>query len=150
LFEHLRRVTGDAFAAEDVLQETLWTISRRLPSLRDPRWFRAWAYRIATRQAVRRGKRERFWVVAERDESLASIEAVAKTERVEPELRAALHDAVGDLSPASQLVVRMHFFDELTFPEIAEALEIPLGTVKSRVAYGLTSLRKSLVARTEN
>lgn len=76
LFDHIRRIVGDGFSAEDVLQETLFTICRRLPSLREPKWFRAWAYRIATRQAVRRGRRERFWVEAERDEELISVESV--------------------------------------------------------------------------
>jgi RNA polymerase sigma-70 factor (ECF subfamily) len=145
LFEHVRRILGDSFTAEDVLQETLYTISRRLPSLRDPQWFRAWAYRIATRQALRRGKRERFWALAGGDEALASIESVDEAPRIEPETLAALHDAIAAVPPASQLVIRMHYLDELSLPEIAEALEIPIGTVKSRLAYGLGVLRVSLV-----
>ena len=38
----------------------------------------------------------------------------------------------------------MHYVDGLSFPEIAESLEIPIGTVKSRIAYGLTVLRRKL------
>lgn len=144
LFDHIRRIGGDGFSAEDVLQETLFTICRRLPSLREPKWFRAWAYRIATRQALRRGRRERFWVQAERDEALSRVESVEATEPFEPELHEALADAVSGLAPASQLVLRMHYLHELTYAEIAEALEIPVGTAKSRAAYGLASLRTGL------
>ena len=144
LFHHIRRIVGDGFSAEDVLQEALFTICRTLPSLREPKWFRAWAYRIATRQAVRRGKRERFWMQAERDEELEGVAPVEETELFEPEMFDALGDAVSGLPPACQLVLRMHYHDELTFTEIAEALEIPVGTVKSRAAYGLGSLRKRL------
>ena len=48
---------------------------------------------------------------------------------------------------ASRLVVRMHYFDDLTITEIAEALELPVGTAKSRLAYGLKALRRTLAAR---
>jgi RNA polymerase sigma-70 factor (ECF subfamily) len=122
----------------------LYTIARKLPSLRDPRWFRAWAYRIATRHAVRRAKRDRFWETAARDEELFAIEADEPAPPIDEETRHELDRAITALPPASQLVIRMHYLDELSLPEIAEALEIPLGTVKSRVAYGLSSLRASL------
>ena len=56
-----------------------------------------------------------------------------------PELLAAL-------SPASEVVIRMHYMDGLTHVEIGEALEIPVGTVKSRLAYGLAAMRRQSVS----
>lgn len=57
LHAHITTILGDRERAYDVLQVSLLLIARRLGSLRAPRWFRAWAYRIATREAVRAARR---------------------------------------------------------------------------------------------
>lgn len=144
LYRHVLAIVPDPHAAQDVLQETLLAVCRKLRSLRDPRWFRAWAYRIATRAAVRRAQRDRRWTDALRDDALATLPAAEPEPRFDPGLIAALSAALEALSPASRIVLRMHYLDELTFVEIAEALELSIGTVKSRLAYGLATLRKSL------
>jgi RNA polymerase sigma-70 factor, ECF subfamily len=51
---------------------------------------------------------------------------------------------MGRVSPASRAVLVLHFQEGLSLPEVAAALELPLGTVKSRLGYGLSLLRKSL------
>lgn len=48
---------------------------------------------------------------------------------------------VDSLPPASKTVIRMHYLEQMSFVEIGEALELPIGTVKSRLAYGLSVLR---------
>jgi RNA polymerase sigma-70 factor (ECF subfamily) len=58
-------------------------------------------------------------------------------------LLAALPGQLAALPMAAQVALRMHYLQALTQQEIAEALEIPLGTVKSRLAYGLMWLRRS-------
>lgn len=146
LFHHVRIILGDEHEAEDVLQEILLTISRKLGTLRDPRWLRAWAYRIATRAAVRHARRVSRITVAIDSVEFESIPVDDRVERFDPELFATLPDAVAALPPASQIVLRMHYFDGLTHNEVAEALEISVGTVKSRLAYGLGALRKTVKA----
>ena len=49
---------------------------------------------------------------------------------------------VDGLSPPSRAVLALHFKEGLTVPEVASILDVPLGTVKSRLAYGLTTLRR--------
>jgi len=144
LYRHVLAIVADPHTAQDALQETLLAVCRKLGSLRDPRWFRAWAYRIATRTAVRRAQREHRWTDALRDDALATLPAAEPEPRFDPELIAALPAALDAVSPASRLALRMHYQDELTFAEIAEALELSIGTVKSRLAYGLAALRRSL------
>lgn len=144
LYRHVLAIVPEPHTAQDVLQETLLAVCRKLRTLRDPRWFRAWAYRIATRTAVRRAQREHRWADALRDDALATVPAAEPEPRFDPELLAALPSALDAVSPASRLVLRMHYLDELTYVEIAEALELSIGTVKSRLAYGLATLRKSL------
>jgi RNA polymerase sigma-70 factor, ECF subfamily len=144
LFRHLAAALGDEHAAEDALQEVLFTISRRLGTLRDPQWFRAWAYRIANRTAMRHGRRLRRALEAVDPLVLSEIPADADVEAVEPELLAELASMVNALPPASRVVVRLHYLEGLTQPEVAEALEISVGTVKSRLSYGLGALRKRM------
>jgi RNA polymerase sigma-70 factor (ECF subfamily) len=61
------------------------------------------------------------------------------------ELLAELPGRVAALPAAAQIVLRMHYLQSLTQQEVAEALEIPIGTVKSRIAYGLNRLRTTWV-----
>lgn len=143
LYRHVRTITGDADLAFDVLQSALLIIAGRLGGLRDPRWFRAWAYRIATREAVRAARRRK------RDlrlfeETAAIDETAAETPFVDPLLVRACADRLAALPPAAELTLRLHYLEEMTLLEIAEALEIPVGTVKSRLAYGLARLREQL------
>jgi len=144
LYRHIVAIVGDADEARDALQETLMRIARKLASLRQPVWIRAWAYRIATREAVRQSMAGRRWRESVRDtDALDALpapdidpagEAIAMTE---------LPFLLSGLPPASEAVIRMRYIDQLTFVEIAEALEIPVGTVKSRLGYGLAVLRRT-------
>ena len=61
-----------------------------------------------------------------------------------PELVQQLPELVGELSPASRAVVVLYYLHELSLVETAAVLDIPVGTVKSRLAYGLASLRHRL------
>jgi RNA polymerase sigma-70 factor (ECF subfamily) len=125
--------------AADLVQDTLIQICRKLRWLEDPRRFRAWAYRIASRMAFQRLRRERR-VVAIPIEDAASERLEAPSVTVEDELLDELlaHDA---LSPASRAVLLLHFREEMSLAEVAAVLEIPLGTAKSRLAFGLKTLR---------
>jgi len=144
LYEHIRAIVGDSDTAKDVLQESLWMIARKLPSLRDPRWMRAWAYRIATREAVHRTHSEKRWKEALRGDDLNVLVADADDEQFDGEVIAEIVSRLDSLSPASQVVLRMHYLQGLTHVEIAEALEVAVGTVKSRLSYGLAALRREV------
>lgn len=126
------------------MQTSLLLIARRLGTLRDPRWFRAWAYRIVNREAVRAAKKrglERLLFDAE--VAVETLDAQAPTP---DEVRPDCSEAIAQLPPASGIVARLHYLDGLTLMEIAEALELPLGTVKSRLAYALAQLREAVAS----
>ena len=144
LQRHIHMLVNDVDLSDDVLQDVLWTIARTLPQLRDARWFRPWAYRIATRAALRRTRTERRWRDALRDEDLSLLEAPLEESFFDAEAVHAIVEQIDTLSPASSIVVRLHYVEEMTLQEIAEALELSIGTVKSRVAYGLSTLRRRL------
>jgi RNA polymerase sigma-70 factor (ECF subfamily) len=140
LHRYLTGLVGDA--ADDALQETLFRIARKLTWLTEPSAFRAWAYRIASREAQR---------IARRDSRMLPVEEVPEV-AIEPvELSrwddSELQRAVGGVSPASRAVLTLHYWHELPLDDVAAALEIPLGTVKSRLGYGLRQLRERLGGR---
>ena len=141
LRRYLMRLVGTS-SADDVLQEVLILISRKLKWLEAPEAFRPWAYRIASREAFRQLRKEKRRSEQVRDEAV--LEDVPAAESVlPPELLPELLKSEA-LSPASRAVLSLHFQEELPLPEIAAILEIPLGTVKSRLSYGLAALRKKL------
>ena len=143
LFRYIVSLVTDAYLAEDILQEVFIRIYRKLRWLREPEAFRAWAYQIASREAFRHLKRERRWTDQIRDE--ATLGAVPLNEHeFSAELVQSLPELIGNLSPASRAVVVLYYLHEMSLVETAAVLDIPLGTVKSRLAYGLESLRRSL------
>ena len=145
LFRYIFRLVGEHGLAEDVTQEVFLIIYRKLRWLENPQLFRAWAYRIASREAFRRLKKERRWAEQIRDEEvLEQISAAEMTEIYEPELIEKIPTLLREISPASRAVLILHYLDELPLSQIADILDISIGTVKSRLAYGLASLRKEI------
>jgi len=126
--------------ADDVLQDGLIQACRKLRWLEQPDRFRAWTFRICSRLAFRHLRRSRRVANVSAEESaLDGLEAL-RPETVDGQRLDALlsHDA---LSPASRAVLLLHFREEMPLAEVAAVLEIPLGTVKSRLAFGLKTLR---------
>ena len=141
LRRYLLRLVGVS-SADDVLQEVLMFVSRKLRWLDAPEAFLPWTYRVASRAAFRHLKREKRWTSQLRDDAvLDDVPAApsAPPQELLPELLSS--DA---LSSATRAVLSLHFQEEMSLPEVAAILEIPLGTVKSRLAYGLAALRKRL------
>ncbi|MBA3638850.1 MAG: RNA polymerase sigma factor [Acidobacteria bacterium] len=134
----LRRIAGEA--SEDVLQGVLWTVARKLTWLNDPGAFKPWIYRIATRAALKHVTRERrVWRVQSHEE----LDAVAPPERPATPPRAdEIPALLAGVTPRSRAVIVLHYLDDLSLDEIAAVLGIPLGTVKSRLSYGLQAMRR--------
>lgn len=145
LYRYVLSLVREQNLAEDVLQETFVRVYRKLGWLREPELFRPWAYRIATRETFRQLKRERPWAEQVRDEeTLGAVAAPPPREEFAPELSARLRETVAGLSPASRAVVVLYYLHEMSLEETAAVLGVPLGTVKSRLAYGLGALRRQL------
>ena len=139
-----RYLTGLAGAneADDVLQDVLVIVIRRIGTLDDPKLFRPWAFRIASREAFRHIRKRRLWQGRHEDDyQLEELPTPAAAPSGEL-LRRLL--AAGTISPASRAVLCLHFEEELPLLEVAAILDIPLGTVKSRLGYGLRAIRKHL------
>ncbi len=145
LFRYIFRLVGEYDLAEDILQEVFIIIYRKIGWLENPNLFRAWAYRIASRETFKYLKKEKRWSEQIRDtEILEKVPVKISEEIYEPELREKLPTLISEVSLASRAVLILHYLDETPLSQVAEILDISLGTVKSRLAYGLTSLRQKI------
>jgi RNA polymerase sigma-70 factor (ECF subfamily) len=137
LHGYLRTIVG-ADHADDALQDVLILLYRKLGGLENPEVFRPWAFRIASRVAFRRLKKQKLW---EQEITSAPLEEIAAVDAPIAADALRLVD-MNSVSPASRAVLILHFQEELRLADVAAILEIPLGTVKSRLAYGLAVLRR--------
>ena len=149
LFRYIYRLVGERALAEDILQDVFIIIYRKIRWLENAKLFRAWAYRIASRETFRRLKKEKRWSEQVVDENfLETISVKSAEETYSPELIREIPKLIEQISPASRAVLILHYLDEMSLSQIAEILDISSGTVKSRLAYGLESLRRKLKKET--
>jgi RNA polymerase sigma-70 factor (ECF subfamily) len=140
LRRYITRLVGRDLA-DDILQETSLQIFRKLPFLREPTVFRPWIFRIASRIAFAHLKQSRRWQPLE-DAPFEHHTTLDSTLGEPPDENfLALLDYV---SPASRAVLLLRYQHDLSLEESAAILEIPIGTAKSRLHYGVTVLRKHL------
>ena len=142
------RMCGDMQIAEDAAQETFIQAWLRLRSYRPQASLRNWLYRIAVNTAIDMLRKEkRILPGAVEDMNLMDKEPspealVASMQRTE-----AVQVAILSLPDASRAVIVLREFESLSYQEIAEALEIPVGTVMSRLNYARKLLREKLEVR---
>jgi RNA polymerase sigma-70 factor, ECF subfamily len=147
LFRYLRRYIGDADLAEDVFQATFLDVFRKAKLFDPQRRFRSWLYSIATHRAIdrlrSRGRQPAVSLErkpADADEEatgpsslVRSKDATPVNEAIDEEQRRWIRESVDALPEHLRSVVMLVYFQGLTYGETAEALGVPLGTVKSRM-----------------
>ena len=142
---YLRGMVGQV-VVDDVMQEVALRIFRQIGFLHEPRAFRAWVQRIATRVALAHLRRDKRWREFETDPGI--IDGLPAPDA--PDLAEFESDFLALLervSPASRAVLLLHYQQHLSLEETAAILDIPIGTAKSRLAYGVATLRKSILEK---
>jgi RNA polymerase sigma-70 factor (ECF subfamily) len=145
VWRYVVHLTGDRAGADDVVQETLlraWRTPRILEQ--DPASARSWMFTVARHLVIdeaRSARRRREIPVAETPESATADATDALFEAL------LIEEALAAVSAEHRAVIVRAYYGALTVAEIAAELEIPEGTVKSRLHYGLRSLRLSLQER---
>jgi RNA polymerase sigma-70 factor (ECF subfamily) len=157
LYSYLRRYLGDAEVAEDAFQATFLQVHLKCDQYEAGRAVRPWLYTIATNQAIdaqRRGRRHRM-VSLDRSGpkdgedvgkllDLLTSKEPTPTDRLGAAERAKwLHAAVDQLPDSLKDVIRLVYFQEMKYREAAEALDIPVGTVKSRMHAAVAKLNEA-------
>jgi RNA polymerase sigma-70 factor (ECF subfamily) len=138
------RILRDIDLAEDATQQALLNVWRDLPQLRDPARFEAWSYRLLVRACYAEARRTRRWTPSLRllpaDEPTAAdaLGSVIDRDQLERGFRR--------LSIDHRAVVVLHHYLDLPLSDVASALGVPEGTVRSRLHYAMRGLRAALDA----
>ena len=138
------RILRDTDLAEDATQQALLSIWRDLPQLRDPARFDAWSYRLLVRACYAEGRRTRHWTPNLRVVGTDTLSVSEHSSSVHD--RDQLERGFRRLSIEHRAVVVLHHYLDLSLDEIAEALGIPVGTVRSRLFHAMRGLRAALEA----
>ena len=143
-----RRVAGGTRDADDACQEALIKIARSLPRFDGRSSFSTWAYRIATNASLdelrKRQRRPLLLSVDEDGTQPEPVDPMADRREASVDDRLAIDEALDELSDDYRSAVVLRDVIDLDYSEIAEVLEIPVGTVKSRIARGRSILAKRL------
>lgn len=158
LYSYLRRYLGDAPMAEDAFQATFLQVHLKCDQFDEGRRFRPWLYTIATNQAIdaqRRNKRHKS-VSLDRNtrpegsddvgslmDLLTSREPAPETRIESTQRRDWVRNAVEGLPDGLRDAVRLVYYQGLKYREAADILDIPVGTVKSRLHSAILKLNES-------
>ena len=145
LFGVAHRILRDFDSAGDALQVTLLRIWRDLRSLRDPELFERWAYRVLVRACndqLRKQRRRAPVLHLLREERTHDDPAISIADRDQ------LDRAFRTLTTEQRAAIVLQYYRDLTIPEIAEILQVPVGTVRSRLHYARRAMRAAIDADT--
>lgn len=164
IYGYVRRLVGNETDAEDITQEVFLKALTSLHAFREESSLQTWLFRIATnlcRDLMRRRQRERGWFSlwrrteeeqeggGERLLDIPDLEGDPERLLLREELGELLQRAIEELPWRMREVLVLHDLEALSYEEIAEALGIPLGTVKSRLFHARARLREALASYME-
>ena len=141
------RMCGNTYDADEAAQEAFVAAWRALPNFRGDAKFSTWLYRLTTNAAIdvmRREKRHQTVgdgeMIEVADDADSPQETVERTEQQE-----AVQEALSTLSEEYREVLLLRYMEELDYAEIAEVLQLPSGTVKSRINRAKAALKTALL-----
>lgn len=160
IYGYVRRMVDNETDAEDITQEVFLKALRALSTFRQESSLQTWLFRIATnlcRDLLRRRRHEKEWVPlwrahepdgTEEESTIDLPDLRHNPERLmlQGELNEMLHAAIDRLPVAMREVLVLHDIESLSYEEVAHALGIPVGTVKSRLFHARTKLRDALAS----
>ena len=159
LFGYLNRYLRNRELAEDTFQTTFMAVYQKAETFEEGKMFKPWLYAIATNQAIdasRKRKRrqtislENEWDSGESSAKAGSLRDVLESNNEKPDSSAMMDEkkvqvrkAIDTLPENLRQVLLLAYFHEFKYQEISEVLEIPLGTVKSRLHAALEKFQQS-------
>ena len=146
-----RRLTGSDEEALDTTQEIFLRVWRGLPGFRGEAKISTWVFQIAWNhlRAHRRRMGRNLQFISEGTDGDRELAMIARDPQADPERRATsvelldrVEDALAELPEHYRVVVWLRDGEELSYREIADALDLPIGTVRSRLARARDKLRR--------
>jgi len=150
LFNSVLRVCEGAEDAADVVQETFLHAYQALPSFKGDSQFFTWIYRIAFNTAITQKRKQKSALRLNAGE-LGAFEPADPSEETRPghamelaEDERRVRDALQRLSPEHRAVLVLKDMDEMKYEEMAEVLQVPIGTIRSRLHRARLELKEIL------
>ena len=142
--------TRDFQIAEDIVQETFLQVYQKLNTLEDPTQFTRWLHQIANRRCIAWFRRNRIQTEPLEEIDISEIETEAYSRYIAAEHAKTTADAERDLvetllaklKESDRTVITLHYFEEMSSPEIGELLDVSENTVKSRLHRARQQLKK--------
>ncbi|WP_085993610.1 RNA polymerase sigma factor SigW [Oceanobacillus senegalensis] len=154
IFHHCYRMLMNRHEAEDIAQEAFIRAYVNINSFDVNRKFSTWLYRIATNLCIDRIRKRKpdYYLDAEikgtdglNMYSQLSSKEPLPNEKVESiELQHYIHHEISNLPPKYRSIIILRYLEEFSLQEISDIMDIPLGTVKTRIHRGREALRKRL------
>lgn len=137
---------GDAPAAHDVTQEVFLKLIGGITKFRGDSAFSTWLYRLVVNACLDRTRRGKTETVSDPDVLYALRDPVASHEETfaRAEVARSVQAAIVSLPPKLRIAILLRYFDELSYADLAEALNCSIGTVASRLSRGHRILAKKL------
>jgi RNA polymerase sigma-70 factor (ECF subfamily) len=149
LLRTARLIVIDQAIAEDVVQDSLILAWKHLPTLRNSDALRAWLIKIVANQSISFKRRATRMLTlfrqAAQEQEMSAANQTAEAASGIIEGRWDLRQAVARLPMNQRVVVVLHYYHDLSVPQIASTLNLSQNTVKKRLQAGLTRLRQLLV-----
>jgi RNA polymerase sigma-70 factor (ECF subfamily) len=162
VYRYLVHLVGRTGEADDLFQETWAKALERRDQLRDPKLFSVWIFRIARNLAfneMRKSRRKgQVWILSNlanpQDEETEDLldrlphpgpDPLSRT--MTRERREIVQRAIAELDLTSQEMFQLRYFEGFSLAEIAQVLDVPLGTVCTKIHRGLKAIQDSLVAQ---
>lgn len=142
LYAYAYRLTGRTADAEDLTQQTFLAACAAYSTLRDPSCARGWLYAILRSQYLKQFCRQGAPLLDEGQADLAQIPEKTAEPQFDQER---LQQALDSLPPEFKVAVLMFYFEGCSYKQIASELNVPLGTVMSRLARAKKRLKTALV-----
>lgn len=143
LYRYAFRLAGNAADAEDVTQQAFLTAQRKLEQLREPEHVRSWLFTIARNTFLKS-------IRSKPADPPVSLDSVGEPEQPEendlPVDSERLQSVLNELSEDFRTPLILYYFKEFSYKDIARQLDLPMGTVMSRLARGKAFLRRRLAA----
>lgn len=134
LWQYVFRLTADVHASWDITQQCWLEIIKGLRKLHNPANFKAWAYRIATNRTI-------DWLKDKNRSQHINLESI-EVDRSQTDSDSQVKELVQKLKNESRAILSLYYFEQLSVSEISIALNVPPGTVKSRLFTAREELKQ--------
>ena len=141
VYRYAYRLTGSVQDAEDLTQQVFLAAHRKIDQLRSLDRVRSWLFAILRNRFFREQGRRRPVLAADLSLDTDLLPTAPPAEAVDGD---SLQQALNQLPEAFRLIVMMFYFEECSYREIAERLDVPIGTVMSRLARAKGYLRSAM------